>query len=108
MVHACEVSRGCDLPTVSPTKTFDVRDVQGTRIVHHGCRKVPLVLGEIRQVKSEVNFEVSDTAHAVLSLGRILADGTELVVNGSGGDLENNNSYVDVQLRDKVLTSPFR
>ncbi len=103
MVHTCEVTRGSDLPLLSPTKPLDFRDVQGNSIKHHGLRKVPLMLGDVWQVASEVNFEVSNTAHSVLSLGKMLADGAELVVDSSGGYIKKNGSYIDVQLRDNVL-----
>jgi hypothetical protein len=54
-------------------------------------------------VNSEVNFEVSDTAHSVLSLGKMITDGAELFVDSTGGYTKKNGGYIDVEIRDNVL-----
>ena len=103
MMNTCEKNRAQDIPLNRGSVRHDLRDVQHHPICHYGSRKVDVTLGDAKTALAEITFEVSDVAHPVLSLGKMLAGGAHMVAGPKGGHITMKGERFDIQLHDNVL-----
>ena len=81
MVHACGLDVATDLP-VKPSRQTTLQSVDGSGISHYGQKQICVTLGNTDKVDASINFDVANVAYPVLSLGKILHSGAQLIMNG--------------------------
>ena len=86
MVHACGLDVASDLPII-PSRQTTLQSVDGSGISHYGKKQIFVTLGKEDKVDANISFDVANVAYPVLSLGKILESGTQLIMNGTTGFL---------------------
>jgi len=86
-VTACNMKFGDKCGLQKAAHELDLRGVDGSRIRHHGVRRVPFNLkmhdGELKT--AEMTFQVADVTKPVVSVGELLNRGFEVnFINGEG------------------------
>jgi hypothetical protein len=76
--------------------------VNGGSVQQHGVKTMQLELGD-EGSPTQLDFQVADVAYPLLSLGRILASGATLTMNGSEGYIEHKGVRCGVQVRKNVM-----
>ena len=102
MAHACGLDVATDLP-VKPRKQTKLQSVDGSGISFYGQKQICLTLASEDKVDAKINFDVASVSYPVLSLGKILETGTQLVMNGRTGYLIRGSRRADVEVRNNVL-----
>ena len=102
MVHACGLDVAPDL-LVKPSRQTSLQSVDGSGITHFGQKQIAVTLGSSDKVDANINFDVANVAYPVLSLGKILESGTQLIMTGTKGYLIKGSQRANVEVRNSVL-----
>ena len=107
--HVCGYAFAPLAPTRETTNKITMRDAQGNEILHEHQRDVKVRMeGERGSATAVATFEVADVKGAILSAGKLVQKGFNVMLSPTGSYLERGGSRVELVTKKNSFYLPAR